>query len=134
VGAVRIPHEPASAGLVRHQLATELRQYGVVPECIDEVILVASELVGNAIRHAPSGGSLEVNWQVEPDGVLVSVADAGGGWPARRAAGRNEPDGRGLSIVDALSSEWGVANTDGNGPLDGKQVWARVPVRRIDRS
>lgn len=131
VGGVQIPHDPASARVVRHRLATELAGHGITPESVEEVVLVTSELVGNAIRHtpAPESGLLHVQWHVDERDVVVSVADAGPERPRLREPADNEPGGRGLTIVDALAAEWGVAP-----PLaglgTGKQVWARIPIRR----
>lgn len=128
MGVVDIPHDPASAGVVRHRLAADLVGQGVVLDSVDEVVLVASELVGNAIRHTPANGNeLRVTWRLEDDDVIVSVTDSGAGWPAMRNAADRELSGRGLAIVNTLSREWGVDAPDVRA---GKQVWARVPVRR----
>lgn len=93
-------------------------------ESIDEVVLVASELVGNAVRHT-AAGPLDVTWDLDPDGVTVRVADASTTLPTLRAPLDSEPGGRGLTIVAAVADDWG-AYTLGS----GKRVWAHVPVRR----
>lgn len=126
MGAMRVRHEPASAALVRHGLAADLLAHGVPPESVDEAVLVASELVGNAIRHAPvEQDHLDVHWSVDGETMTISVADRAPGRPRLRNAGIDEPSGRGLAIVDALSQEWGVDDADG----DGKRVWARLALR-----
>lgn len=122
-----VRHEPTSASLVRHRLAADLAGSGVEAEVRDEIVIVASELVGNAIRHSPAGtGSLLVAWEIEPDGVLLRVTDSGRRLPTARAAGTDEPGGRGLTIVHALTDRWGVEPT-----ADGKCVWAHVPLNRV---
>ncbi len=46
-------------------------------ESVDEVVLVASELVGNAVRHtvAKDDLGLDVDWTIEAQGVTVRVCD-----------------------------------------------------------
>jgi anti-sigma regulatory factor (Ser/Thr protein kinase) len=85
--------------------------------------VVVSELVSNAVAHASGQIHLELaSWDAamritvfdqNPDaaGVLVQQADTGTG------------AGRGLCLVDALSSRWGVTGHD-----DGKSVWAEVSL------
>lgn len=127
MGAMLVRHDPASAAAVRRQLALDLDLRGIDPESIAEITLVASELVGNAVRHVPTGrdGQLGVSWTVGTADVEVSVKDPSPDVPVTRAARADAPDGRGLAIVSALTSAWGYERT-----ADGKRVWARVPVLR----
>ena len=70
---------------------------GALPEPVrDEVLLLATELVGNAVRHAGVGPdeSLEVEVRCRPRQVRVAVVDPGPGFeppatraPTNRAAG-----------------------------------------------
>jgi anti-sigma regulatory factor (Ser/Thr protein kinase) len=121
-----VRHEPSSAALVRHRLANDLARHGIDRESIDEVVLVASELVGNAVRHTPPGqlDALEVTWTVDDEGVLVAVIDPSFVIPRLRTPRDTEPGGRGLTIVAGVADDWGVRRLD-----SGKQVWAHVPVR-----
>ncbi|MGI8762103.1 MAG: ATP-binding protein [Jatrophihabitantaceae bacterium] len=122
-----VRHEPSSAALVRHELAADLARHRLDADTIDEVVLVASELVGNAIRHTPAAPPhpLDVSWEVEADGVTVRVADSSEQYPTPRLATPDAPSGRGLAIVAAMSDSWGVDPADG-----GKRVWAHVSVRQ----
>jgi anti-sigma regulatory factor (Ser/Thr protein kinase) len=95
---------------------------GALPrDTVEDVILVAGELVANAVEHGLPPASLEL--AAEPGGpVLVSVHDHGAPVPLAPTAFSHEAvRGRGLLIVDSLSSEWGVRETE-----HGKAVWARV--------
>lgn len=83
--------------------------------------LVVSELVTNAIRHG--AGQITMTLAAAADGVRVGVHDHGYGLPVPRIAGIRAPGGRGLRLVDRLSSSWGVDPTASG---DGKTVWAVV--------
>ncbi len=86
------------------------------PAVVDDIVLVVSELVTNPVRHANGPIVLEV--QRRWDGVEVGVEDASPVLPHPRSA--DEEGGRGLPIVDALASCWGVRSCP-----TGKHVWAR---------
>jgi len=88
----------------------------------DAVALVVSELCTNALVHASSGFDLHV----ERSGgtLLVEVGDDGIGMPALQEATPVEPHGRGLRIVDELTTDWGVTTVGGS----GKTVWARIDL------
>lgn len=90
----------------------------------EAAILLASELVTNAVRHArpPISITIERDEQV----VKVTVADAHAARPVlqpRRAFNhRTDPAAeahRGLQIVDALAAAWGVRDLE----PEGKAVW-----------
>jgi two-component sensor histidine kinase len=89
-----------------------------------DAALIASELVGNAVRHGrplPSGEIL-IEWQLSAEGYYLAVTD-GGSSPAvaPQEADAQDVNGRGLMIVAALSQEWGVIH---NGT--STTVWAQV--------
>jgi anti-sigma regulatory factor (Ser/Thr protein kinase) len=126
VGVLAVAPKPASAALVRHSIAADLRGREVAQDRVDDVVLVASELVSNAVVHAaaPDEAELGVTWEVEPDAVVVRVLDSSPDLPQGRTADENDTRGRGLFIVAALALDWGVRRT-----RQGKQVWARLPLR-----
>jgi anti-sigma regulatory factor (Ser/Thr protein kinase) len=127
VGTLAVRHDRASAALVRHSIADDLAESGIDSDSIDDVVLVASELVGNAVRHAAASfdSSLAVSWDVEADAVVVRVLDGSPELPRQRSSNDNETSGRGLAIVAAVSADWGVRRNE-----HGKQVWARVAIAR----
>jgi len=109
-------------------MSDELAEQHVPWPTVADAALILSEILSNALRHArPLGsGHVVVRWNLLLDGtVCVSVTD--GGSTTRPVVGRASVSalgGRGLGIVDALASEWGV-----NGPTPGMTtVWARLPV------
>ncbi|MFJ4537835.1 SpoIIE family protein phosphatase [Streptomyces tibetensis] len=128
----------AARALVREALAawTGLGLPGaehLTDRLADDVTLVVSELVTNAVVHA--GTDVETEFRLEgaaggaPDttAVVVEVSDH---HPSRAPRG-GEPEtphdtpeyGRGLRLVGALSEAWGVTYRTGR-----KTVWARLPV------
>lgn len=120
-----VPHEPVSAARVRHAIFDDLASHRVERESIDTVVLIVGELLANAIRHAATGPEgLRVSWEFEREAVRIEVADEDPETPAPRVPQLTETSGRGLTIVDALSYEWGYERL-----ANGKRVWARIPVR-----
>lgn len=86
----------------------------------DTVLLLVSELVTNAIRHAATPFDLAV--RVDGSQVTVEVVDHDRTHPPRLRNPRpDDTSGRGLRIVDELSTSWG---TEPVAP-DAKRVWFR---------
>ena len=80
------------------------------------VLLLTTELVTNAVRHGVGPVGVHVAWG---DGhVRVEVEDQSPESPVMRPLDQNALDGRGLILLDVLSSGWGVQATEG-----GKRVW-----------
>jgi len=88
-------------------------------ELIEAAELLTSELASNCIRHAGTDFALVVEDDAE---VRVEVRDCGEGQPMRRTPSPQDPSGRGLFIVDALSASW-VFSPD----AVGKTVWFTLP-------
>lgn len=87
---------------------------------IDPVLLVVSELVGNAVRHGRP--PVDLRLRKAGSGVRVDVHDEEASAPATGEASFEAESGRGLLLVDAVAAESGVEQIEG----DGKVVWARV--------
>ena len=107
----------------------ELLASGTPEAVVDDAVLVLSELLSNAYRHARplgAGGCVRAAWGRTTDGgVNVSVTDGGG--PTRPRLSNpsvTARGGRGLSIISSLASDGGVR--DGGTP-GGVTVWAVVP-------
>ena len=121
-----IGSDAASASNVRRALHDELTEHGADPDAVDDLVLVASELVTNSLTHTHVVGDVCVEWSISDHEATIRVTDTGaanGMQPVMRAAESHEVSGRGLAIVDALSDRWGVES----GP-HSVTVWA---VRRI---
>jgi len=124
-----VPHDPRSAAAVRRELSRELGARSVSADLTDDVEILVSELVGNAVRYANPlpGGVLRIAWELarndEGHEVTLRVTDGGAidtaGFPHQMDAPLDSETGRGLRIVATLASDWGV---DLEAP--GQSVWA----------
>jgi anti-sigma regulatory factor (Ser/Thr protein kinase) len=81
--------------------------------------LLTNELVTNSILHA--GTDIVVEASHEPEVVRIEVSDFEGSAVARRRGALDDERGRGLELVDALASSWGVVRSPGR-----KTVWFEI--------
>ncbi len=83
----------------------------------NDVILAASEVVTNAVRHAAQseGSDLGLRLQRRANGVRVSVHQgaASGYLPVASFPATDETEGRGLAIVTSIADRWGVSHDSG---------------------
>ncbi|MGW5336604.1 ATP-binding protein [Streptomyces bauhiniae] len=122
----RYPRSRASVAKARSFAASFADDTGL-KEQSDDLILIVSELVTNAVLHGKTGSGRQVAVTVDYNEtrVRVEVRDAGEGTPRKRAAARLlAVSGRGLEIVDTLSSSWGVIEH-----VVGKTVWAELAIK-----
>ncbi|BAJ27536.1 putative regulatory protein [Kitasatospora setae KM-6054] len=112
-------------------------------EIFDDVALVASELVTNALRHAlgqhepsrvpaqavpaPAAGALPIRISLvhRTPQVVCAVSDPSSAGPIAREADFVAESGRGLHLVDSFSRSWGWHPLAGA----GKVVWAVFDAR-----
>ena len=100
-----------------------------VPDFLDDVVLLASELCENAVLHAGTGFDVAV--VADDDEVSVAVTDRGTGAlelhlaEPRQRYGRAATHGRGLSLIARLATTWGTRHD-----ADGKHtVWFALARR-----
>ncbi|MEU8799330.1 ATP-binding protein [Spirillospora sp. NPDC048819] len=131
---------PTAPGMMRTLVEFRLREWGVAGNA-DDVYLVASELITNAVRSTPDR-EIRVRLVREDGAVVLGVWDSSEVMPVVRPltemtlddivpdaraldAGHDDGmGGRGLPLVQALSVECRVTKTEPR----GKWVWARVAV------
>jgi anti-sigma regulatory factor (Ser/Thr protein kinase) len=101
---------PAAPSQARHLI--ERRLGGALSDDeLEDVKLLVSELVTNAVRHPDDGDRIEVEVAVARSNVRVVVSDPGRGFrkPTVKRPPNDQPGGRGLLIVERLASRWGVS-------------------------
>jgi anti-sigma regulatory factor (Ser/Thr protein kinase) len=89
----------------------------------EDIVLCVCELASNAVLHSCSrepGGQFTVRVSVSPAGrIRAEVVDRGGPWQPGPAP--DEEHGRGLLIVDALATRWGVTGSEA-----GRSAWLEL--------
>ena len=126
--ATRTPAAGAeSVRVARDFTAATLRRWGVDGEQSDDIVVVVSELLTNALRYTvPCPGAVWPRWPVrlgllQPGPwVLCAVSDPSDEIPVAKEPCWFGESGRGLHVVSSLSDEWGCTPP---GPR-GKVVWA----------
>lgn len=96
-----------AVGVARRFVRHAMSVHGLPAERIDDGCVVTSELVSNAFVHVEDANVFWLCVEKRDDGLLIEVWDPS----TERPVMKNDPDGlsgRGLRIVDALSSKWGI--------------------------
>lgn len=114
-----LPCAPDSAAMARRHVSGACAHLG--REFHDVAVLLASELVGNAVEHARSEAIHLVVDQRESR-FRVEVHDDLADRPSLQHTDTLAPRGRGLMLVERLAAEWGVDPS----PRGGKQVWFQL--------
>jgi hypothetical protein len=113
---------PAQARrFVAEQLAEVLAPHDALTGTVAVAELVASELVSNAVKAGT--GALTVRLAVHHRWFQLGVGDDAGGAPRLAEPGPHDPGGRGLQIVQRLTTQWGSYPASA-----GKFVWCRLEV------
>lgn len=117
-------YEPdgGSCARVRRDVLGFLTVLALPADVVDSVVLVANELVGNAVDHASTPFRLVLT--LIGDRLLVDVTDGSTAPPRLQPLDTRAARGRGLQMVEYLSSSWTFRVEAG-----GKTVTAEVPIR-----
>ena len=87
----------------------------------ETAVLLVSELVTNAVRHARGSDPITLELQTAGTWLRIEVQDADPRWPQPRTPAEFDGSGFGFVLVDALAGKWGVRET-----ATGKAVWAEL--------
>ena len=90
---------------------------------VDDAQLVVTELVTNSFKAGSP--TVAVTAHLHRDELDLAVYDTAAGTPVVDHPGPDSPHGRGLLIVEALCTQWGVRDARDD---KGKAVWALLPV------
>jgi hypothetical protein len=131
---------PQAVKVARDFTCYTLQGWGLAA-LIDDAVLVVSELVTNALRHAVPGppevpAQESTDWATRPGRTVIKlrllaqppylmcmVSDPSRDIPLRRQASTDDGNGRGLQVIESCSSRWGWHLLDDG----GKVVWALLP-------
>ncbi|MGW2716930.1 ATP-binding protein [Streptomyces sp. NPDC001492] len=124
-----LPHAAGAVSAVRRHIRQILTDWNLAADLAEDVLLVASELLTNALVHALPPATLSLS-RSEVDrcrAVRVEVTDMGPVRSAGLSPSVLDPDehGRGLGIVTALATRCGVRVHAG-----GTSRWAELQVGR----
>jgi hypothetical protein len=119
---ITLPPDATSGRVAREFVGAHL---DVGTEERDNATLLTSELVTNAFFHA--GGPVAVAVRRVDDRLRVEVSDTSPAAPSTKGYAADAVTGRGLQLVDALSSAWGWHPAS-----PGKVVWFELALAPVD--
>lgn len=121
--AVQLSATRRGARLARLLATEQLRSWGLP---LEDAGLVVAELAANAALHGyVPGRDFRVLLTVDGDTLRIEVADVRGDQLPRVQAPHDAAEcGRGLLLVEALATRWGVEH----GPFPRKTVWAEIAL------
>ncbi|MER5771239.1 ATP-binding protein [Streptomyces sp. NPDC001985] len=125
------PAVEVSVPRARHAVRDLLRRQGVPAgdETVEGLLLIVSELVTNAVRHAaPLSPELALEVAVRTGTVRVSVEDDHPCRPRALESDWRQTGGRGLLLVREITRGAGGAHDVEHTAGGGKVVWAELPL------
>jgi anti-sigma regulatory factor (Ser/Thr protein kinase) len=115
--------EPRLVGPLRARVATQLTAWGL-PELAETARLCVSELLTNVVRHVGEGTAVTLRlWLVDGHPRLELTDPDPHAVPELRHPSDEAESGRGLALLDALTTRWGVTRN-----LDSKTTWCDLGV------
>ncbi|MFF8843612.1 SpoIIE family protein phosphatase [Streptomyces sp. NPDC015127] len=114
VACWELPEDPIAAGQARDHIRHQLTDWDL-DDLMWTTELIASELVGNVIRHASGPSRLRL---IRSRSLICEVTDGSLTTPHIRRALETDEGGRGLQLIAALSQRWGTRYTS-----HGKCIW-----------
>jgi anti-sigma regulatory factor (Ser/Thr protein kinase) len=116
---IALPRSPSSVGAARRFIRARATAWSFPEPASDQLVLIGSELVTNAVLHART--ELTLTLELDDHRVRISVKDHSLTPATLRHYQPDALTGRGLGVVAALSDTWGI-----NAAADGKVVWAEL--------
>jgi anti-sigma regulatory factor (Ser/Thr protein kinase) len=124
-----LPADPTAPRQARSLLQAAAQEWNLDDDLHQDAAMVVTELVANAVDHARTPSTLTVG-RDEYGGLRIAVRDGlPGPVPRPLPVDPAAPRGRGLQMITALASSWGVTTH-----IDGKTVWAVLPRADEERT
>jgi anti-sigma regulatory factor (Ser/Thr protein kinase) len=121
---IELDGDPDAPARGRHAATEVLDGWGCEADTREDLLLVVSELVTNAVVHGAE--PIVVTMLLAPQRIRVEVTDgAAESSPHSNRPPADAETGRGLSVVTRLAVAWGWRATPGS----GKTVWAELPLK-----
>jgi len=123
----RVPADLSIVSATRQRVRAHLTSWGFDPkgDSVDSMLLLADEVLANAIKHGASpDGTLHPLFVFlcgRPGEVLFGVMDGSPEQPVVRPFDADGESGRGMALIEEVSKEWGTYLT-----RHGKAVWVTV--------
>ena len=125
------PARPDSVGRMRHRISRALTENGN-GHLAERVVLVASELLTNALLHGALGHDPLTATLTNSGGTLVlAVPDNNPAPPMLRDPGTAAVDGRGVLLVELLADAWGFRCERGGKTVTAEFDAASTPHDRV---
>ena len=129
----------------RHQILAEIEGQGDLLGAEPELVSALANLVSNAVRYTPAGGTVTLSWRVSSEGAEFAVRDTGIGIDAKHIPrlterfyrvdrGRSRDaggTGLGLAIVKHALSRHQATLVITSEPGKGSCFTARFPLARV---
>ena len=127
----QFPDDTRSPAAARHfctdQLTTILADQPGRGALLDDVALIASELMTNSVNAGSSATTIGLSWHRHV--LRLTVSDDAPGLPALQYPTPDQSSGRGLAIIQALATSWGVEDVPTG--RSGKRVWAEMRIAAL---
>ncbi|HJY68170.1 MAG TPA: ATP-binding protein [Streptosporangiaceae bacterium] len=89
----------------------------------EAAVLLVSELVTNAVRHAADTGAIGLELVSTGTRLRVEIQDGDPSWRQMNSLADCDESGFGFLLVDSLANRWGLRRV-----CAGKAVWAEIDV------
>ncbi len=116
-----LPNAATACADGRRFVAEHLSRWQVPAQVSDEATLLTSELIANAVRHAPPPLCLEIT--VDTNKIRIDVHDSDPMLPVLTRPDFTSRGGRGVWLVDTIASRWGYRPEP-----PGKVVWFEMDL------
>jgi PAS domain S-box-containing protein len=119
----RIGPDEREVRATRGFVTATMNEWGIAPHLVDDIVLLVSELVTNAVIHGSA--PIELRLRRSRRHVVLEVYDGAFFLPRKLRPTPDDEHGRGLQLVTILADRWGIRPT-----AEGKSVWCMFELDR----